>query len=126
MSYDSANEIAVGGGGKDSCQGDSGGPVYGQLKSGEWRVYGVTSRGGSCGTGGIYGLMHANICWVQEGAGESLGLPAGSCGEEVPPPVVDNDNENDDEDVENPVIVDNDEEPAPTPGSWWDILFPPS
>ena len=47
--YDALSEIAVGGGGKDSCNGDSGGPVYGQLKTGEWRVYGVTSRGGACG-----------------------------------------------------------------------------
>ncbi|RYZ58360.1 MAG: trypsin-like serine protease [Proteobacteria bacterium] len=81
LSYDAANEIAIGGGGKDSCNGDSGGPVYGQLKSGEWRVYGITSRGGSCGTGGIYGLMHSNICWVQEDSGLDLGLPAGVCGD---------------------------------------------
>ncbi len=73
------NEVTIGGGGKDSCQGDSGGPVYGQLASGEWRVYGITSRGGACGTGGIYGRMDANICWVQEHSGQDLGLPAGFC-----------------------------------------------
>jgi secreted trypsin-like serine protease len=74
-----SNEITIGGGGKDSCQGDSGGPVFGKLANGEWRVYGVTSRGGACGTGGIYGLMHANICWVQEDSGVDLGLPEGTC-----------------------------------------------
>lgn len=74
-----SNEISIGGSGKDSCQGDSGGPVFGQLANGEWRVYGVTSRGGACGTGGIYGLMHANICWVQEDSGVDLGLPEGTC-----------------------------------------------
>lgn len=74
-----SNEIYIGGSGKDSCNGDSGGPVFGKLANGEWRVYGITSRGGACGTGGIYGLMHANICWVQESSGVNLGLPAGTC-----------------------------------------------
>jgi secreted trypsin-like serine protease len=74
-----SNEVSIGGSGKDSCQGDSGGPVFGKLANGEWRVYGVTSRGGACGTGGIYGLMHANICWVQEDSGVDLGLPEGTC-----------------------------------------------
>ncbi|MES2745871.1 MAG: trypsin-like serine protease [Bdellovibrionota bacterium] len=83
LSYDSQNEIAIGGSGKDSCNGDSGGPVYGQLKSGDWRVYGVTSRGGSCGTGGIYGLMSSNICWVQKDSGVDLDLPAGTCDDVV-------------------------------------------
>lgn len=73
------NEIGIGGKGKDSCQGDSGGPAYGQLANGEWRVFGVVSRGGQCGSGGIYGLMHANICWVQQDSGIDLGLPAGTC-----------------------------------------------
>jgi len=74
-----SNEVSLGGSGKDSCQGDSGGPVFGKLLNGEWRVYGVTSRGGSCGTGGIYGLMHANICWVQKDSRVDLGLPEGTC-----------------------------------------------
>lgn len=73
------NEVSIGGDGIDSCQGDSGGPVYGQLQNGDWRVYGVTSRGGACGTGGIYGRMDANICWIQEDSGEDLGLPEGYC-----------------------------------------------
>lgn len=72
-------EVTIGGGGKDSCQGDSGGPVFGKLADGTWRVYGVTSRGGACGTGGIYGIMSANICWVQQDSGVDLGLPAGTC-----------------------------------------------
>lgn len=73
------NEVSIGGDGIDTCQGDSGGPVYGQLENGEWRVYGVTSRGGACGTGGIYGRMDANICWIQEDSGQDLGLPDGYC-----------------------------------------------
>ncbi|SMF62139.1 Trypsin [Pseudobacteriovorax antillogorgiicola] len=69
------NEVYIGKDGKDSCQGDSGGPAYGQLANGEWRVFGVVSRGGRCGTGGIWGRMSANICWVQEDSGIDLGLP---------------------------------------------------
>jgi secreted trypsin-like serine protease len=70
------NEVALGNSGKDSCQGDSGGPAFAKLKNGEWRVFGVVSRGGSCGTGGIYGRMDANICWIQEDSGVDLGLTA--------------------------------------------------
>lgn len=124
LSYDAKTEIAIGGSGKDSCNGDSGGPVYGQLKSGEWRVYGVTSRGGSCGTGGIYGLMHANICWVQSDSGVNLGLPAGVC-EDTPvanddngnTPVVDNNNNN------APVDNGSDENTNDPWGNWWDTIF---
>lgn len=79
LTHDPKTEVAIGGGGFDSCQGDSGGPVFGQLANGEWRVYGVTSRGGACGSGGIYGLIHANICWVQSNAGVDLDLPEGYC-----------------------------------------------
>ena len=68
------NEVGLGNNGKDSCQGDSGGPAYARLKNGAWRVFGVVSRGGACGTGGIYGRMNANICWVQEDSGVDLGL----------------------------------------------------
>jgi V8-like Glu-specific endopeptidase len=73
------NEVSIGNNGKDSCQGDSGGPAFGQLANGQWRVYGVVSRGGACGTGGIYGIMSANICWIQEDSGVSLDLPEGYC-----------------------------------------------
>lgn len=68
------NEIFLGGGGKDSCQGDSGGPAFGQLANGEWRAFGVVSRGGACGTGGIYGLMHDHVCWIEADSGKDLGL----------------------------------------------------
>lgn len=73
------NEVWIGGSGKDTCYGDSGGPAYGRLANGEWRVYGVTSRGGACGTGGAYGLIHANICWVQKDSGVDLKLARGIC-----------------------------------------------
>ena len=51
-------EIYIGGDGKDSCRNDSGGPAYAQLANGEWRVFGVVSRGiySGCGKGGIWGL----------------------------------------------------------------------
>ncbi len=72
-------EVNVGGNGVDSCQGDSGGPVFGRLRSGEWRFFGVTSRGGACGTGGIYGIVSANVCWIERDSGVDLGLPEGFC-----------------------------------------------
>ena len=75
------NEVAIGGGGIDSCQGDSGGPAYGRLANGQWRVYGVVSRGGDCGKGGLWGLMQANICWIQKDSGIDLQLPQGTCPE---------------------------------------------
>ncbi len=68
------NEVSLGNNGKDSCQGDSGGPAFAKLANGEWRVFGVVSRGGACGTGGIYGRMNANICWIQEDSGVDLGF----------------------------------------------------
>ncbi len=72
-------EVRIGGRGKDSCQGDSGGPVFGQLANGQWRFMAVVSRGGSCGEGGIYGLIRANMCWIQSDSGIDLGLAKGSC-----------------------------------------------
>jgi hypothetical protein len=73
------DEAVIGGEGKDSCQGDSGGSVYGQLGSGEWRLYGVISRGGVCGEGGVVGLIHESISWIQRDSGISLNLPGDSC-----------------------------------------------
>ena len=73
------NEVNIGSHGHDSCQGDSGGPAFAQLKTGEWRVFGIVSRGGACGTGGVYGRMNANICWVEEDSKISLGLSPEFC-----------------------------------------------
>lgn len=127
MSHDKETEIAVGGGGKDSCQGDSGGPVFGQLKNGEWRVYGVTSRGGACGTGGIYGLIHANVCWIEKSSGVDLDLPAGTC-ETAQPTPPDEDEPTNPGDDQNSGDEDNSENETPAndeaPGSIWDVLFP--
>jgi hypothetical protein len=66
------NEASIGGGGKDSCQGDSGGPVYVQLEDGSWRVFGITSYGGACGTGGMYSMMHPGIEWFEKESGVDL------------------------------------------------------
>lgn len=73
------NEVVIGANGKDACQGDSGGPAFGKLANGEWRVYGVVSRGGQCGNGGSWGLLHKNICWVQKDSRIDLGLPEAYC-----------------------------------------------
>lgn len=65
-------ELFIGGRGKDTCQGDSGGPAYGQLPNGEWRVYGITSRGPDCGSGGTYARMPDQICWIQKDSGIAI------------------------------------------------------
>jgi MYXO-CTERM domain-containing protein len=63
-------EAFIGGNGKDSCQGDSGGPVYVKLSAAQggdetWRVFGITSYGGACGTGGYYSMMHNGMTWIE-------------------------------------------------------------
>ncbi len=66
------NEASIGGNGKDSCQGDSGGPVYVQLSDGSWRVFGITSYGGECGSGGYYSMMHNGMAWFEQESGIDL------------------------------------------------------
>lgn len=68
----SGDEASIGGGGKDSCQGDSGGPVFVQVADGSWRVFGITSYGGACGTGGMYSMMHVGIDWFEAESGIDL------------------------------------------------------
>ncbi len=58
----------IGGAGKDTCQGDSGGPAYGQV-NGQWRVFGVTSRGSGCGNGGLYSRIADHLCWAEKDSG---------------------------------------------------------
>jgi hypothetical protein len=65
----SKNEAFIGGGGEDTCQGDSGGPAFVQLGDGSWRVFGITSYGGTCGTGGYYSLMHLGVPWFESDSG---------------------------------------------------------
>lgn len=66
------NEAFVGGNGKDSCQGDSGGPVFVQLPDQSWRVFGITSYGGACGSGGFYSMMHIGMPWFEADSGIDL------------------------------------------------------
>ncbi|RMG97799.1 MAG: peptidase S1 [Deltaproteobacteria bacterium] len=70
------NEAFIGGNGKDSCQGDSGGPVFIKLPTesgvGSWRVFGITSYGGACGTGGYYSMMHNGMEWFESETGIDL------------------------------------------------------
>ncbi len=77
--FNSANEIALGGQGKDSCEGDSGGPAYSPSKAGKWAVLGLTSRGVGCGDGGVYTLLPAHLCWLEESSGMDLHLPVDYC-----------------------------------------------
>ena len=67
-----ANEASIGGNGKDSCQGDSGGPVYIKVSDGTWRVFGITSYGGQCGSGGFYSMMHVGMPWFESESGIDL------------------------------------------------------
>ncbi|MDC0672609.1 S1 family peptidase [Nannocystis radixulma] len=66
------DEISIGGGGKDTCQGDSGGPAFVKLADGTWRVFGITSYGGDCGSGGYYSMMHKGIQWFEQQTGLDL------------------------------------------------------
>jgi hypothetical protein len=86
---DANNEISIGGNGKDTCQGDSGGPAYVQLADGTWRVFGITSYGGACGTGGMYSMMHKGMAWLESqsgldltpcGAADGTWAPTAGCG----------------------------------------------
>lgn len=69
---DANNEISIGGNGKDTCQGDSGGPAFVQLADGTWRVFGITSYGGACGSGGMYSMMHKGMSWFESTVGLDL------------------------------------------------------
>jgi MYXO-CTERM domain-containing protein len=69
---ESGREFEAGGDGNDTCSGDSGGPAFAQLSTGEWRLAGVTSRGGACGEGGIYGVPNPELCWVRDSSGVDL------------------------------------------------------
>jgi Leucine-rich repeat (LRR) protein/V8-like Glu-specific endopeptidase len=85
-----SDEVRIGEIGADTCSGDSGGPAFGQLPDGEWRVYGITSRGQrECGakpsnggefSPGIYGLMQDSVCWVTRASGIAI-APAMDCSE---------------------------------------------
>ena len=75
---DGNNEAFAGGGGEDTCQGDSGGPLFVQMPAGEgtgdgtWRVFGITSYGSACGSGGYYSMMHVGIEWFESESGFDL------------------------------------------------------
>lgn len=69
-----ADEAHIGGDGVDTCRGDSGGPAFVQLPEAEggdgtWRVFGITSYGGTCGGGGYYSMMHVAMPWIESTAG---------------------------------------------------------
>jgi secreted trypsin-like serine protease len=74
-----AQEVRMGGAGRDACGGDSGGPAYVQLKTGDWRLLGIASRGRECGAGGIWTRIDPHLCWLQSESGFDLNLPAGIC-----------------------------------------------
>lgn len=76
VKYDHASEVFIGDSQGDGCNGDSGGPAFGQLPNGEWRVYGITSRGPSpCGADrwpGVWSLMHNHVCWIEQDSGVKI------------------------------------------------------
>lgn len=72
---DSGLEFQAGGNDRDSCQGDSGGPAFAKLKSGEWILAGITSRGYTCGKGGFYSVPQGGLCWYAEASGLDLRPP---------------------------------------------------
>lgn len=76
IKWQAGNEVWMGDAQGDGCSGDSGGPAFGRLANGEWRVFGVTSRGPTpCGMDkwpGVWGLMHWHLCWIQQSSGESI------------------------------------------------------
>jgi MYXO-CTERM domain-containing protein len=59
-------EFEAGGMGHDTCVGDSGGPAFARLDSGEWLLVGITSRGYTCGEGGIYAAPLGGLCWLEQ------------------------------------------------------------
>jgi V8-like Glu-specific endopeptidase len=79
-------EVFIGGNGLDSCSGDSGGPVYVQLDDGTWRVFGITSYGGQCGGGGVYGNIATNLAWAEQQTGIDLSPCHDSQGNWTPNP----------------------------------------
>ena len=63
-------EFRAGGEGRDTCSGDSGGSAFVQLRTGEYLLAGVTSRGFTdCGEGGFYGVPYGALCWLSEATG---------------------------------------------------------
>lgn len=63
-------EFTAGGNGADTCNGDSGGPALDIKEDGTAFLEGVTSRGMSCGSGGIYVRVSSYVNWIVETARE--------------------------------------------------------
>ncbi|MEM7160039.1 MAG: trypsin-like serine protease [Myxococcota bacterium] len=72
VGFTEAGEVKIGGDGVDTCQGDSGGPAFVPLADGSWRVFGVTSWGGVCGSGGYDALLPAAMPWLEARSGLDL------------------------------------------------------
>ncbi|WP_372655597.1 trypsin-like serine protease [Halobacteriovorax sp.] len=67
---DLGDEFIAGGDGKDTCAGDSGGPVFIKNNSGDYELFGVTSRtpddaNAYCGDKTIYGKVSTAMKWVR-------------------------------------------------------------
>lgn len=86
VKFRTAQEVFLGDSRGDACGGDSGGPAYGRLATGEWRVFGITSRGPSqCGSDaypGVWGLIAPHACWIERESGIAVGAGASSCSDD--------------------------------------------
>ncbi|MFO0679064.1 MAG: trypsin-like serine protease [Polyangiaceae bacterium] len=78
-------EVELGGGNDvgSASPGDSGGPAFGKLANGEWRVFGITSRGPSDFSRSeiptVYGVMRYSLCALQEASKKTI-VPSLDCG----------------------------------------------
>ena len=76
--------IAGGNNAHDTCQGDSGGPAYLELPNQKRLLLaGVTSRGGRCGTGGIYtrvAIDEPHGQWILQQVPALRSMPGGDVG----------------------------------------------
>lgn len=74
-----ANRVCAGDAEKDTCSGDSGGPLSVSI-SGQYRLYGITSYGGSstCGQAplwGVYTKVSGYTQWINDAKNGNFGAP---------------------------------------------------
>ncbi len=79
-----SSEVELGGGSDvaGASPGDSGGPAFVKLANGEWRVFGVTSRGpenfSRSDVPSVFGVIRDSLCELQRVSGQTI-APGLSC-----------------------------------------------